>query len=170
MPPRRPSRCRSLQPLSSEPGRPSMQPEVGNFLHDFCRTLGNHTPALDDVGVVSYRQSEFRILLDQENRNLEPLHDCVQRLEDPTDDLGATPTLGSSTRSIDGAINSALATASICCSPPESCWPRRRRRSCKLGKRSKWLPSPGPCQPCPTSLGSVPRVVPFPGLRLPSFP
>ena len=49
---------------------------------------------------------------------------------------GAKPSEGSSSRIASGLPMSVRAMASICCSPPDICPPRRPRISARLGKRS----------------------------------
>ena len=75
---------------------------------------------------------------------------------------GARPSVASSRISTSGLVISARPMVSICCSPPESCWPPWPRRSCQaregLAARARRSSRAGrACRRAPPSPGSPPR-------------
>ena len=65
----------------------------------------------------------------------------ARKLKTSSTICGARPSEGSSSRSRRGRATSARASASCCCSPPESCPAQSWRRSLRTGKRSRTVPT-----------------------------
>ena len=73
--------------------------------------------ALQRHGAVGERQGEVEMVVDDDDRHLAP--QPVEALEELFDDAGARPSKGSSSSSTRTSPESARATATICCSPPD---------------------------------------------------
>ena len=104
-------------------------------LRQFTWSSGErHATLFHEIEMVRDLQRQMGVLLDQENRHTLAVQ-FGDDTEDFLDDDRAQPSDGSSISETRGRDISARATASICCSPPDSVPASCSRHSSRGGKR-----------------------------------